>query len=669
MKSFREILGEVAEPQAGDEIEFKAKHEIELIDHPVAFDHQFSGRIDTLDDDPDDDGDFDVRHSARPADLVPPEDEDVYESTEALAETFNKDDYVVGTEPDAFKDGHHRISIKHKTKGHTFFTSGVSYKSKAKAEEGGRVFLNGYERGGEHGARKSLKTHSDHWALKEAVSSVLRGKLFNESWSDGRTADTADRAQARHISKDAAIKRIHAAGHTLASAINTPDHELLKHGSIGRKTLHFIRNFKVTEDTDVVAEGFTTISEAMKLDKVNIIHHADHPEHKAFAKAYRDAHIGDYRQGGPTEKDEKASEKFHTEYDRKTTRTGFGGSGTAIYTHKKTGKKFEVDSTPNGKGFHGTDHHVRSVREGTELEEAKRTLKTGYIKDHAWIGKTVKHRDGKVGTVTHVDREPTFSAMHPYKMNVRVKHSDGSERTARKEEFRTIKEDTVVEETETRWLHSDKKSVFTTKEKTPAAHPNVWMGGKKEAERLAAKHGGKAHRSMFGQKHYVRLSEEAEDLQELSPETLTSYKSKAEKKVKGLMKTADKHMKRSSEKNSAAYYAKTPARRASNIRKADSAYYDATAAQSKASKVASGVRLATKKLGEEIVTENFSFKAGNHTFHDGGVRAVKAEEATLLNKLYQSVGHESKAKMLDHLNSSAANFNSLLAFAAKTVGK
>ena len=40
MKTFRELMSEVAQPKPKDEIDFKAKHEIEMIDHPESEEHQ-----------------------------------------------------------------------------------------------------------------------------------------------------------------------------------------------------------------------------------------------------------------------------------------------------------------------------------------------------------------------------------------------------------------------------------------------------------------------------------------------------------------------------------------------------------------------------------------------------------------------------------------------------
>jgi hypothetical protein len=40
MKTYRELISEVAQPKAGDEIEFKAKHDVEFIDHPASEEEQ-----------------------------------------------------------------------------------------------------------------------------------------------------------------------------------------------------------------------------------------------------------------------------------------------------------------------------------------------------------------------------------------------------------------------------------------------------------------------------------------------------------------------------------------------------------------------------------------------------------------------------------------------------
>lgn len=126
------------------------------------------------------------------------------------------------------------------------------------------------------------------------------------------------------------------------------------------------------EEVESLEEG------TMKLSKVHIVHHHDHPAAKEFAKNYTDAMKGDHRDGGPTEKDEAASNRFHERYSRIRTREGFAGSGTHIYTDHKTGAQWKVDRHPNGKTFYGTDHiishHTPNVNESLEEGEFLDTI-------------------------------------------------------------------------------------------------------------------------------------------------------------------------------------------------------------------------------------------------------------------------------------------------------
>jgi hypothetical protein len=108
-----------------------------------------------------------------------------------------------------------------------------------------------------------------------------------------------------------------------------------------------------------VAESLSEIIEAYSLDRENQVYHD--AESTEFAKHYVKGHKGDHTSGGPTPKHEKDSEEFHNNYDSQHVRTGFGGSGTTVYTHKQTGQKFQVNRVANGKGFHGTDHNIRKL--------------------------------------------------------------------------------------------------------------------------------------------------------------------------------------------------------------------------------------------------------------------------------------------------------------------
>jgi hypothetical protein len=120
------------------------------------------------------------------------------------------------------------------------------------------------------------------------------------------------------------------------------------------------------------------LEEAMSLDKVNKVHADSGAE--GFAKDYVKGNKGDYVDGGPTEKHQKDSEKFHNTYKRVGGKSGFAGSGHDIYQHNTTGEKFRVDRTANGKGFHGTDHVVSKINEEVELAELDKKTLGSYIK-------------------------------------------------------------------------------------------------------------------------------------------------------------------------------------------------------------------------------------------------------------------------------------------------
>ncbi len=67
MKTLRQIISEVAQPKAGDEKDFKDKHIIDKVDHPVAPDHAFTGNT--------------KKAPKRRADYDKGEDETVYEGS------------------------------------------------------------------------------------------------------------------------------------------------------------------------------------------------------------------------------------------------------------------------------------------------------------------------------------------------------------------------------------------------------------------------------------------------------------------------------------------------------------------------------------------------------------------------------------------------------------
>ena len=77
MKTFRQIISEVAQPRSGDEQNFKDKHEIEFIDHPESEEGQHTAS---------------TYRKRRIADYDEYEDEDVYEAAKYAKNTSKSDD-------------------------------------------------------------------------------------------------------------------------------------------------------------------------------------------------------------------------------------------------------------------------------------------------------------------------------------------------------------------------------------------------------------------------------------------------------------------------------------------------------------------------------------------------------------------------------------------------
>lgn len=146
----------------------------------------------------------------------------------------------------------------------------------------------------------------------------------------------------------------------------------------------------------------------MKLDKVHIVHHYDDDGSREFAKHYTAGNKGDHRPGGPTEKDEKASDAFHERYLKVHGKSGFAGSGHSIYKDTKTGHHWKVDRRPNGKTFYGTDHiispHSGEIHE--ELLDEKYSIKSLGFEKVAVVkdGKPIKTFKSPIDAKNHISK-------------------------------------------------------------------------------------------------------------------------------------------------------------------------------------------------------------------------------------------------------------------------
>lgn len=91
MKSFRKLVSEVAQPKAGDEINFKAKHEIEMYDYPVDVEDQFRSKK--------------SKAAKRRADYNKDEDEGVYEDLDPVDKKAVNKPFRMRKDKDIDNDG------------------------------------------------------------------------------------------------------------------------------------------------------------------------------------------------------------------------------------------------------------------------------------------------------------------------------------------------------------------------------------------------------------------------------------------------------------------------------------------------------------------------------------------------------------------------------------
>jgi hypothetical protein len=242
---------------------------------------------------------------------------------------------------------------------------------------------------------------------KYGFSQKSNGTWWDHSWNRQKYHDTPEEAEA-HLRK-----------------------------SWGKQVGKVTRSFKEETDSDleqIAAKrkraqiNLNIIDEAFSLDKHNPIYHDSHSEN--FAKEFAKAHKGDYKSDGPSEKDHQQNEKFHQKYERTHLKSGFAGSGEALYTHRQTGEKYHVHSQSNGKGFYGTDHRIIKLQDGI-------------TESHFSLGDKVQCIDsGMEGEIIKLDKEHGSEDEKYYT----VKRDDGKIVKYAPDELKLLKEEVELDE-------------------------------------------------------------------------------------------------------------------------------------------------------------------------------------------------------------------------------
>lgn len=381
MKNFKQFVAEVVEePKGDDEKRFKALHQVEVIDK-LEYDSESIFK-----------GDIVSKDMTRLADKHSPEDAMTYDTAYESEELGEGEEQLDEISKSKIKD---YMDKAKKNADVNFEVSTYAGSRKRMAKDAGDS-----ERADK---LDKLQKKTDSTLERRAkglrsASRLLRAKrgvkedIYEEheelnELSKGKLKDYADKAKEDNYQRftgrgkherppapaSAYDKRSGARGGSRGPSKLKPSHynkpEIKAAREKIQKKLDSRKSFiKKAEDklkesmTLEVGIDLVEASKTKKLDKINIVYYdASSSDAAKFANDYVKGQIGDYREGGPKGADEANSEKFWMEYDIQSTRRGFAGSGTTVYTNKKTGKRFEVNRVPNGKGFHGTDHHVKAL--------------------------------------------------------------------------------------------------------------------------------------------------------------------------------------------------------------------------------------------------------------------------------------------------------------------
>jgi hypothetical protein len=384
------------------------------------------------------------------------------------------------------------------------------------------------------------------------------------------------------------------------------------------------------------------LDEAMKLDKVNIVHHDS--ESEKFAKEYVKGNKGDYIDGGPTEKHQKDSEKFHNTYKRIGGKSGFAGSGHDIYQHTSTGEKFRVDRQANGKGFHGTDHHVSKMNEEADLTEngikgwknaasdltkmraRQKAIERGENPD-------ANKRKSKKPKFDDFGRKEVLHTAKGTKTNLYAKAGDTHEFVKQGDDFWTVHHT----------IEAGPRG--STRPKTYTYHLGT---DRKEA---ADQHNEHLRRSGFNLKPKEATNEEVEQIDELKKSTLGSY----------IRRAAVDTYRRGQD---AEFHSTTGGAETDFARKRRHSELENKARRSASNRV-TGIERATKQLAKEDINEAFS--SGAVKLNDGSSILLKSQDAKLLNDLMADLKPENRSKMMKIAMTDKHGFNEILGFAREAL--
>lgn len=643
MKTFSRILSEVAQPNSEDELNFKEKHVIDPIDHTVAPESTFSGNVDK----DDIDGMKRYRKNKRLADYQRPDDEDVYEAVSLKRDIPGQEDNDVDNDgDDDMTDAQLKYRRHAQIKLHKIDETVYVIPEEILATEKNAFHTaaaNAHAAGRKHFAfagkkypvtmsKGAAKTFAGKGGMSEAMDPV--GKEDDDINNDGKVNKSDKYLHARRKAISASIRTkikenfgaVTAAG---GDYDEEPSHQRYKKSNSSKSENITMAGGKGSK----IYAGKTKesqIDEAMSLDKHNKVHADSGAE--AFAKDYVKGNKGDYTDGGPTEKHQKDSEKFHNTYKHVGGKSGYGGSGHDIYQHKTTGEKFRVDRNATGKGFYGTDHMVSKLDEGAKL--------------------SVDNMRKALGTASALPKDKVSLKKAPWDTKKEEVELEEAVSSPSKAYMMKLKSD----------YHGKNK---LSKGETQKMHKELGTHTVKNLKHIAGAgidHISQAAKQIVQKQFEPSFQREEVKLDELKKSTLGSYIKKASHDVATNSAATARYSERA---NKALDKMKTGDYSGDGQRRKDTAVADK--AFNKSWKRRQGIAKATDRLTKESYNINEAFSAGSVKLNDGSSVILKAQDAKLLNDLMNGLKSENKSKMMKVAMTDKHGFNEILGFAREAL--
>lgn len=696
MKTFSQILAEVAQPNSEDELNFKEKHIIDPRDHPVAPEEVFSGNVDK----DDIDGMKRYRKNKRLADYQHPEDEAVYEGVTLKRDLPGQEDSDADNDGDSdmtdaqLKYRRHAQIKQHKIDEAVFVIPEEILATEKNAFH--TAAANAHKAGKKHfafGGKKYPVTMSKSAANTFAGKGGMNEKV-DEPYAVGMAQAMKSTGDKPPLSK----KTIRLA-HKIAKGIEKneamdpvgkEDDDINNDGRVNKtdKYLHNRRKAISASIRSKIKEGFGSVTAAGG----DYDEEESHQRYKKSNSSKSEATtLGDGKglkvYAGKTKESQVQEEVEQIDEISKDTLKSYVKKAKANNPITQARKDYfaahgkAISSHLSGKRDNELNRDLEKKKKDFEQAEKDRKSRLKYVKlaNKKIANEEVEQIDeisrdlarSYIRKATADNRERKSDVMNPFPLkdmekNVsqfkKMKSREKGIETAGKKAYgiggkakvNATESVEQLDELSPNTLHAYiKKAVPDVAGRTMSAvSPNQSPETKKHASKLGKRIAGITGASgRLADK--ANMAEEVEQIDELKKSTLGSYIRRAAVDTYHRGQDAEMH---STSRGKAKTYAF--AQRHGELE---------NKARRKASNRVTGIERATKQLQKESYDLNEAFKAGSVKLKDGSSVTLKTEDAKLLNKLMDDLKPENRSKMMNVAMSDKNGFNEILGFAREAL--